>query len=425
MSFFFKNLTTLKPFFFEEVNDAFDIEDALVRAPIGVYAQVIDIDNVVILRRDLLGSHKLFYGKNSQKIWVIANRIHDLLSNDVHCSEIHSCPPGGVIELKANQHRLLFKHGFDFNDSHEDFEIIKFQKEVKSTLENTFIRIKNEHPGAVFVVCLSGGMDSTVIASYAKKFLPNITAWCFSFYHSYSSNNDSPQPTTLSDDFKAAKKIAHQLKIPFMGAYRERSAVIPALKKAIELGQDWRDFNAHCAVVNLFLAEDLSTYYKNKKVVVLTGDLMNEYVCDYSEEIIDGHTYYKQPRVSNFYRRKFLIKGLDAGDREVGIFNYFDITTIQPYASVCQNYIKIPSEYLDASDAKYMLNAPLLSDDVICLLNAKKTRAQVGGEDGGVLRVCHQNGIQDKKLINYWCSTFPDASPEDMIDLIHIGAYRS
>ena len=69
---------------------------------------------------------------------------------------------------------------------------------------------------------------------------------------------------------------------------------------------------------------------------------MNEYVADYTSEVINGVEYYPQIKQSNTIKQRFFIKGLDSSDRENGIFNYFNIPIFQPYSFVDLYYKKLP-----------------------------------------------------------------------------------
>ncbi len=62
-------------------------------------------------------------------------------------------------------------------------------------------------------------------------------------------------------------------------------------------GIDWRDFNVHAGLVNAVLAEAV-TAAKAREPIVFTGDLAKEFLADYYEEIYQGETYYRLPRVS-------------------------------------------------------------------------------------------------------------------------------
>ena len=96
----------------------------------------------------------------------------------------------------------------------------------------------------------------------------------------------------LSDDFRSASSIANYLKINFYPIFKSSKSVIYNLKNVLNLVQDWRDFNVHCAIVNLFIAENLRTKFDPEKTIILTGDLMNEFVCDYREETVGKNNFF-------------------------------------------------------------------------------------------------------------------------------------
>ena len=86
-------------------------------------------------------------------------------------------------------------------------------------------------------------------------------------------------------------------------------------------GQDWRDFNVHCGIVNLAIARAIrAEHHDGARPLLLTGDGMNELMADYSPVIHNELEYYSLPRLPPGRLRRFLVQGLDAGDREVGIF---------------------------------------------------------------------------------------------------------
>src|SRR5262249_60262516 len=121
------------------------------------------------------------------------------------------------------------------------------------------------------------------------------------------------------------------------------------------LCQDWRVFNVHCAVVNLFLAQDIRARFPDDDVVVLTGDLMNEYMCDYREEIVDGHVYYRQPRVDIGRRRDFFVMGLDAGDREIGVFGASRLTLYHAFGLAAALYPAKPAKEIARANFEDLL----------------------------------------------------------------------
>jgi len=399
--------------------------------PLGAYAVAWEENDDIFLARDPLGLNKLFYGfMDSGKI-VVANRLRQLAEYGVHVDKMASCSAGNLV--KISKENIIVITGVPVSDRpvNEDFDLKTFQSIVSEKLNLYFEYIAKRWPNAIFVVCLSGGLDSSIIAYMAKNRLKNVYAASFSFADDDSILNSHnfellKNKGNFSDDFYAAANVAEELDLPLIPIFRKKSALSSAIALAIQLGQDWRDFNVHCAVVNLFLAQDIRATFPDSEVVVLTGDLMNEYVCDYQEEEINGTIYYPQPKIKAVKRRRFFMRGLDAGDREIGVFNAFGLPVCQAYSVVSDNYISVPGEYLEQDNAKILLNSHLLPDMLFDKVGKAKVRAQVGGKDGGVLGAFHALGLDEEKLLDIWNSGFPiNTRPDDPSDIIQFGRYRA
>ena len=269
-----------------------------------------------------------------------------------------------------------------------------------------------------------------IIAALARKFLDDVVAVSFSYLSTEDGKaalggTDPAGLESASDDFRSAAAVAEALDLSLMPVFRSSDAVPSAYRQATKLCQDWRDFNIHCAVVNLFLAQDIRAAFPSGDVIVLTGDLMNEFVCDYHEEIIDGVVYYPQPRASQTSRRRFFVRGLDAGDREIGVFNAFRLPVFQAYAWLAEHYMTVPDNILSRPDAKEFLNAHLLPAAVRGKVGKKKQRAQVGGVDGGTLGIIHRLGLDQGHLKQTWVDELPTRGRGDNpFDIIQFGRYR-
>jgi asparagine synthetase B (glutamine-hydrolysing) len=181
-----------------------------------------------------------------------------------------------------------------------------------SFLDQAFDWITSQFKDCRFVVCLSGGLDSSVIASFAATRLSNVAPATFTYL-----NHDDLQRRGLrapvaelavSEDFHCAAAVAGALELPLLPVVRARVAVAGVVQTSVHLWQYWRDFNVHCATVNLFLAEDICAAFAGERGVVLTGDLMNEYVCDYREERVGSTAYDKIPRIPMGKRRRYFVR---------------------------------------------------------------------------------------------------------------------
>lgn len=397
--------------------------------PLGQYARAERVGNDILIARDPLGCAKAFFGHNRDGALVVGNRIAALVGRGVPLSEIASCPPGRLVAVGRAMPPRMFGTRPPPQAQTSAFDPDALRSRARERLAAAFSTLAERHRGARFVVCLSGGSDSSIIAGFAAKYLPGAVCCSFSFRSpnmGIGVERQLDQLEALSDDFRAASRVAHHLGLPLLPVLRSAEAVRDALPLAVGLCQDWRDFNVHCAVVNLFLAQDIRARFPDDDVVVLTGDLMNEYLCDYREESVDGQVYYRQPRVDIGRRRDFFVMGLDAGDREIGVFGAYRLTLYQTYALLADLYLAIPASELERANFKHWLNDPLLPDGLPDLISRQKTRAQVGGQDKGVLGICHRMGVTPAHLQAWWKDAVaPAAELRDVLDLIQVGKYRT
>ncbi len=395
--------------------------------PLGQYAKAGYDGDEIVIARDPLGCAKLFYGRSRTGDLVVSNRIARLIARAVPLADVASCPPGRVVRIDPDGSRCMLGAPMRYPASTTGpLDPDELRARARARLAAAFTALGERHRGARFVVCLSGGSDSSIIAAFAAKYLPGAICCSFSFRPEVEPADQADQLAAGSDDFRAATRVAQQLDMQLRPVLRSPQAVRDALPLAIGLCQDWRDFNVHCAVVNLFLAQDMRAWFPDDDVIVLTGDLMNEYLCDYREEMVDGQVYYRQPRVDIGRRRDFFVMGLDAGDREIGVFGAYGLIPYQIYALLADLYLAIPATELERPGFKHWLNGPLLPNGLASLINQQKTRAQVGGKDKGVLGICHRMGITSARLQALWKDALsPDADLQDVLDLIQVGKYRT
>lgn len=397
--------------------------------PPGQYAFALQRGDATLLARDPVGCNKLFFGHERGGRLIVANRVVRVWQQGVPLAGIASCPPGHVLEVAGGSvRRLLGQDVFEL-PADTELDLPAFQAETRATLEAAFGWLAGAHEGCQFAVCLSGGLDSSVIASFAARHLPGAAAVSFTYLDAddlrrHALGTPVEQLASASQDFRAARQVASALGLPLLPVVRPREAVAGAVRASVELCQDWRDFNVHCATVNLFLAQDIRAAFPGRKVVVLTGDLMNEYVCDYREERVGEAVYYKIPRIPVGRRRKYFVRGLDAGDREIGVFWAYGLVTCQPFAPLAERYMRVPAASLDEPDIKWTLNGALLSPQAAAHVSRDKTRAQVGGEDLGTLGLYHRLGVGDAELQGVWRRQFPGESTAACDELIQLGRYK-
>jgi Asparagine synthase len=397
------------------------------RLPSGQYAFAVARGDSVRLARDPIGCNKLFFGINGEGRLVVGNRALQVWRRGVTLAAMVSCPPGHVLEVHKGDVRDVGGSDLSATVSDEPLSVEEFVTESRAILDRAFAWLASEFKDCRFVVCLSGGLDSSVIASFAANRLSNVAAASFTYLdhddlrrHALGAPADE---LAVSEDFRCA--TAGALEVPLLAVVRPREAVAGAVHSSVQLCQDWRDFNVHCATVNLFLAQDIRAAFPGERVVVLTGDLMNEYVCDYREEQVGTGIYYKVPRIPMSKRRRYFVRGLDAGDREIGVFSAYGLIACQPFALLAEQYMRIPPAMLEQPDLKWMLNGPLLAPQIVAHVNRAKTRAQVGGKDFGTLGIYHQLGIGEAHLRQTWQADFPTEGAQTCDEFIQFGRYKA
>ena len=236
-------------------------------APLGQYAYAWEDDGDVQLLRDPIGSNKLFFGVDQDGVTVIASRILDLVCEGLNLDDIGSCPPGHLVRLDGAS--VIENVGFDLATikAASDFNLSNFHQQTRARLDNFFSTIAERYGDDPFIVCLSGGLDSSTIAFFAQKYLANVKVATFSYlspeeWTDWEKNRDLTRITGVSEDFASAKSIADALDLQMIPIFRCKHEVVPMIYEAVRLCQDWRDFNVHCAIVNLFIAQDLSHRFR-------------------------------------------------------------------------------------------------------------------------------------------------------------------
>jgi len=387
------------------------------RPVLGQFSIVHEDQDHVYLIRDRLGLNKLFYHIDADtRVATIGHYLYDIVGETGEYNSVKSVPAGHYLTIDKNSMNVALTCYWDLSRIEEDpeFEVERFQTTADRILTDFFENLQERSGVRQFFVCLSGGLDSSLIASYAKRYLQDVTAVTFSY-------------EALSDDFLAGEAFAKQLGLAFQPIVIKRQMHDETLRQVISMGQDWRDFNVHCAWVNYQIARHLRDAGHDGEAIVLTGDLMNEYVCDYTPVEYGGVSYYELPRISQGRLRRFLVYGLDSGDRELGIFFSQGFTVVQPYSLLAEHYLSVPADMLTDSHCKDKLNLALMGNANAEFYEPKnKTRAQVGSSDGGTLGLFHDSGISQQGLEDIWKDIFLPLTKDEALDpVIRSGRYTS
>jgi hypothetical protein len=380
----------------------------------GRFAVARRVGDRVVLARDSLGLNKLFFAIHEHSNVIAGNYMSDLLAHGVPFEAIYAVPAGSVTEIAPRQ-RLIHTHKFHIprKDSSEPHVTLA---SAQRDLTGYFERLREQFPTALAAVCLSGGLDSALVAAVAREYFPAITAY------TYSYNGGRGQ----SQDVRLAKETAAHMKIPWRLVEAGPDHVLNALGDAVRFGQDWRDFNTHCAIVNVILADaiaqDAQATDEAVERLVLTGDLMNELMADYAPARYHGKDYYPLPPVSPGALRRALVQGLQAGDREVGVFQSRGLTVVQPYAAVSEKILALPNA-TSKPDAIRALAGDRLPP---AFYERKKARAQIGDAEvtSGILPLFVDSGRDADWLERYACQLFAVRDRRLLKNFIRAGMYR-
>jgi len=237
------------------------------------------------LARDPMGEKPLYYAINNNKVFfsselsslatcsnllsfsIDENSIMSYLNLDyipkdkTILSGIQKVLPGELIKIQKGNisKKFYYKIDFNFKTSINKYDAISQMDELLS--HSVKERLIADVPLGIF---LSGGIDSSLIAYYAKKFKNNIKSYTIKM------NNDS------YDESSYAKLVANSLGIENKVAEFDDEAIISSLdiieKKLDEPLSD-------PSILPTFL---LSKFAKEEVKVVLSGDGADELFCGYA-----------------------------------------------------------------------------------------------------------------------------------------------
>jgi len=377
------------------------------------------------LARDPLGVNKLFFSVTRGEGAVAANQLIELLRRGLPIESVFSVPSGHWLELRPRRRELsLGKWStlrFGNGPAEPDAAIAEHAPRIRAALEGAFRRLRAVLPGRRLYVTLSGGLDSTAIAVMAREWLGEFVAV------SFAVEGGAAAP---SDDLACAERVARELGVPFEVVALDPDGLLDLVDAVLVHGQDWRDFNVHCGLVNAAIGAGLAGRQglgaSRSRPVVLTGDTMNELMADYAPVAYRGSAYYPLPDMQADRLRRFLVSGLDSGDREVGIFAHYGLDAIQPYALCAAAYAALPGACLHHEGAKPRLVRAVLGSRIPAFVYERpKVRAQVASEQGvaGTLAVLVDAGLDQEALARRFAELH-GISAKELPRLIRAGFYR-
>lgn len=129
----------------------------------GMYAAALIFENRVFLFRDIIGTKPLYlysgpkyiaFASEKKALWIAG-----LIEN------IESLRPGKVVQVTENGFISHFQANFNQNNIIEE-KIDFFSKKIMELINNNLLRL---NPGKPFYLLLSGGIDSSILATLLKK----------------------------------------------------------------------------------------------------------------------------------------------------------------------------------------------------------------------------------------------------------------
>lgn len=370
--------------------------------------------------RDRLGLGKMFWARGNDGRVEFAAR-PALLTDAGHAIDSIMAVPRGI-DLEFDRDGRVVREQRFAPPRASDVRAASVRQaggRIREALDAYLAAIAERYRGRRAYVCLSGGLDSSTIAVLARRHFTDLAAISFDL----DQGERAP-----SADRRAAVSLAQDLGIPLTEATVSVQQLLSWLDMVLVEGIDWRDFNVHCALVNAALAQSIlgQAQPDEPAPLVITGDLPNEFLVDYHAETYRGGTYYALPRLGPDRLRSFLIDGLDSCHREGGPFAACGLITVQPYAACLEAYLSLSPRFLERTDRKDALVREIVGDALPRYIYERpKVRAQIGGESGGVLAACVDNGIDQNWLRSRFAVLHAVDDPAALGRFLRAGRYRS
>jgi len=381
-------------------------------------------DGSHLLARDLLGVHKLFFTIAGDGV-ESSNYLVDLLRAGHPIENVFSVPGGHYVRVNPDEQRYDFvrwgqvRFGPESGGPGQRRTLAQLAAPIRAALEHTFRMLAGRFAGRPVYVTLSGGLDSTTIAALASKSFPDLRAVTFALR--------DPREAGPGADLFFARRVASDLGIAHIEVLAHRDEVLALLDETLVYGQDYRDFNVQCGLVNAAIGKAIDALHPSgPRPVVLSGDAMNELLADYAPVQFRGREYFGLPMLDRGRIRRFLVGGLDSGDREVGIFARFGVETVQPYALCAREYAALPSDLFSEAGSKSRLVRAVMDQRIPEYVLARpKVRAQVAveGEPGGTLALLVNRGIDQEHLKKRFARLL-GIGPQALGQLTRAGYYR-
>ncbi|MDH4260767.1 MAG: asparagine synthase-related protein [Gammaproteobacteria bacterium] len=397
--------------------------DPAINALNGQFALHLQSKTRHLLVRDPLGVNKLFFAIGPGGQVDVSNYLIDHVRAGRSLHEVWSVPSGHALrfDTASRDYRLTRYTGLAFNEAAAPADDpYQCAAAIRSSLEATIRQIRPLAEGRSLYVTMSGGLDSTTVSVLTREIIGEFTGVTFTMA-------DSNGQVIESEDLRYVRRLAKDINVRLKVVSRTAKQLLELLDPVLVYGQDWRDFNVHCGLVNAAigfdLARDLGT---QSRPLLLTGDCANELTADYTPVSYRGQTYYTLPDLPAGRLRRFLVTGLDTGDREIGIYAHFGCDVLEPYALCAPAFTQVPATLLEVPQAKQKLMERAVAGLVPAYILARpKVRAQSGSHDnsGGTLAAVADAGVGSQELSARFCELF-QTDARALRGLIKAGMYR-
>jgi asparagine synthetase B (glutamine-hydrolysing) len=426
-------MTLIEPFLFRDGRRVTELDfsgaanpEEAIAAHVGHFGlHQREPDGAHLLVRDLLGVHKLFFAVGRDDRVDSSTFLVDLLRAGHAFENVFSVPSGHYVRIRPEEQRYSLvrwnrmRFGRDVGYAERGAVLEDWAGPIRSAQAATFAMLSKALERLPVYVSLSGGLDSTTVAALARESIPGLRAVTFAVRN--------PEMGAPGTDLYFARRVAADLGLPLDEVVLDPDEILDLLDDVLVYGQDYRDFNVHCGLVNAAIGKAIGARHAGGIApVILTGDTMNELLADYTQIQFRGRQYYGLPRLARGQVRRFLVGGLDSGDREVGILSHFGVQTVQPHALSALQYAALPGDLVMQPGSRARLGRAVLGDRIPAYVYARpKVRAQVAseGEPRGTLAVLVDCGIDQNQLKRRFAELL-GINVKALRGLLHAGFYR-
>ncbi|PIO65831.1 putative asparagine synthase, partial [Teladorsagia circumcincta] len=358
------------------INSGYNLREACANLD-GVFAFVMADKNNIYIGRDPLGVRPLFYGFSGSGALIIGSEVK---CTEQLCDRLDFFPPGccAVVPIHGRTRSIAVQHYYSIPCIADRFlSIPNAQTLIKDILIKSVE--KRLMGNRQFGFMLSGGLDSSLIASIATKFLSKKPiAFSVGF-------EDSP-------DLESARTVAEYLNIPhdvLVITPEECLKVVPEVIYALET---FDPLIIRCGIAHYLLCKHIAKTSDVK--VLLSGEGADELFGSYA---------YMQRAPNAFHLHKEILRRL-THLHQYDVLRFIDLVARLPPA-----YKLIPMKL-----EKFILRSAFdgwLPDEV--LWRSKEGFAEaLGKTDLGDIVHQHASTLISEKLFSERADRFPDRTPE-------------